>query len=97
MIKNPSSAPIQLRYRNLKIEVKAKAKQIKQENLENKVTGLEEDFKANNSRNLFKTVYRELEGIPRKSLTMVKDKQGQKHSQPDKILCYARESISRYT
>ena len=88
-----SSAP--LRYRNLNKEVKAKVKQIKQVNLENKVTGLEEDSKANNSKNLFKTV-RELEGRPRKSLKMVKDKQGQKHNQPDEVmLCW--EEHFRYT
>jgi hypothetical protein len=88
MIKNPRSAPIQVRYRNLNKQVKAEVKKTKQENLEKKVTCLEEDFKANNSRNLFKTV-RELEGRPKKSLTMVKDKQGKKHSQLNEVmLCW---------
>ena len=88
LIKNPRSATHQARYRKRNKEVKTAVKKIKQENLEKKVAHLEEDFKANNSRNLFKTV-RELEGWPRKSLTMVKDKQGQKHSQLHEVmLCW---------
>ena len=72
-------------YRNLNKQVKKAVKRIKEENLEKKVLKLEDDFKKNNSRNLFRTV-RELEGKPKKALALAKDKKGNLHSQINKVL-----------
>ena len=85
LIQNPRYEFHQETYRKLNKEVKKVVKRIKTENLQKKVLSLEEDFKTNNSRNLFKTV-RELEGHKRKSLTMVKDRQGKKHSQLHEVM-----------
>ena len=87
LIQKPRSEIHQETYRKLNKEVKKAVKRIKVENLQKKVLSLEEDFKTNNSIifNLFKTE-RELEGRQRKSLTMVKDRQGKKHSKLHEVM-----------
>ena len=87
LIQNPRSEIHQETYGKLNKEVKKAVKRIKTENLQKKVLSLEEDFKTNNSIifNLFKTE-RELEGRQRKSLTMVKDRQGKKHSKLHEVM-----------
>ena len=48
---------------------------IKEENLENKISKLKEDFQKHSSRNFFRAV-RKLEGRPMRFLTIVKGKKG---------------------
>jgi len=50
-----------------------------------KIKKMEEDFIANNCRNLFKSV-RELKGEPKKSLLTVEDQQGDTHNQLNEVL-----------
>ena len=60
---------------------KAKRKQL-DEKIKKK---LEDDFKKNDSHNLFKTV-RQLEGKPRKSLTVVKNQKKDKTTKAEEVL-----------
>ena len=75
----------QAKYRKLNKDVKLAVQRLKRETMEKIVNYLEEDFAANNTKNLFKTV-RELEDRPRKPITMVKDKHGNKHSQLNEVM-----------
>ena len=78
--------PIQRQiYKTLNRQVKAAVKAEKADILERKIKQLEEDFKNNNSHNVFKTV-RELEEKPRKSLCVVKDKDGNKKVHMEEVL-----------
>ena len=69
----------------LNTKVKKGVKKTKQNQLENKIKQLESDFRANSSHNLFKTV-RDLSGKPRKTLNVVKDKKGVKHTLAHEVL-----------
>ncbi len=72
-------------YSGLNKEVKAAVKKLKADNINAKINKLEDDFRMNDSHNLFKTV-RELEGQPKKSLNIVKDTNGAKQTDPDTVL-----------
>ena len=54
-------------------------------NITSKIDKLEEDFRKNDSHNLFKTV-RELEELPKKSLNIVKDANGVKQTDPESVM-----------
>ena len=60
-------------------------KQTKRRRLERKILKLENDFRKNDSHELFKAV-RELEGKPRKSLMAVKNKDGEKTTRTEEVL-----------
>ena len=64
-------------YKEVNRLVKRAVKQTKRRRLERKILKLENDFRKNDSHELFKAV-RELEGKPRKSLMAVKNKDGEK-------------------
>ena len=85
MLKSPQSQANRQNYQNLNQRVKRAVKMLKEENMERKVMKMEQDFVENNSQNLFKTV-RELEGKPKKSLLVVKDKSGKTKNQLEEVL-----------
>ena len=85
IIQQPKSAILKEEYKMLNFKVKKGVKKTKQNQLENKIKQLESDFRANNSHNLFKTV-RDLSGKPRKTLNVVKDKKGVKHTLAHEVL-----------
>ena len=76
---------IVLKYRSLNKAVKKAVKYHKQKIIDDKVTQLESDFRLNNSHNLFKAV-KEMENQRKKSLTSVKDKQGNLHTNTKDVL-----------
>ena len=79
MVSNPLSAEKRALYQSANKVVKAAVKAQTQNALECKIKQLELDHKHNNSHNLFRTV-RELEGKPRKPMSVIKDKQGNTHA-----------------
>ena len=85
MIQQPKSAIFKEEYKMLNTEVKNGVKKTKQNQLENKIKQLESDFRANNSHNLFKTL-RNFSGKSRKTLNVVKDKKGVKHTLAHEVL-----------
>lgn len=84
-LNNPNDPTVRDEYRQTNREVKTKVKACKVENLQKKVFELEADFRNSNSHNLFKTV-RDLESKPPKSLTVIKDKQGNLKTQLEEVL-----------
>ena len=64
--------------------MKTSVKKLKADNLTSKINKLEDDFRRKNSHNIFKTV-RELEGLPKRSLNIVKDAIGAKQTHPNTI------------
>ena len=92
-MQQPKSAILKEEYKMLNTEVKERVKKIKQNQLENKIKQLEIDFRANNSYNLFKMV-RDLSGKPRKTLNVVKDKTGIKHTLAHEVLkCWENQKL----
>ena len=85
MLKDTTSIVKRKRYNDLNKEVKRAVKNAKNESFENKLKLLEEHYQKNESHNLFKTV-RQLEEKPKKSLSIVKDGNGVKHFQLQKVL-----------
>jgi len=69
-IRHPRSLKLQQEYHNLNKKVKLSVRILKVENLEKKIETLEENFRRNNSKNLFKDV-RDLGRKTKKSLMMV--------------------------
>ena len=65
--------------------VKKEVKEANRKQLDGKIKKLEDDFKKNDSHNLFKTV-RELEGKPRKSLVVVKNQKKGKTTKIEEVL-----------
>ena len=95
MINDQGNKEKQERYKLLNKKVKSEIKKHKKEQLEKKIENLEEDYKKNNTHNLFKMV-RELEGKPTKILSAVKDKDGVKHTNPEKVLECWRNHFSKH-
>ena len=84
MLNNPSTQNCET-YRNLNKQVKAAVRKVKAQQLQDKVITLEEQFRKNDSYSLFKTV-KELEGKPKKSMSVIKDDENVKHFQTDEIV-----------
>ena len=78
-LNKPKVAIYRKKYHNLNKKVKTAVRKHKKKMLEQKVEQLEDDFHHNRSHNLFKTV-REMEGKPKKTLNIVKDKKGETHT-----------------
>ena len=70
-------------------------KKQKKEQLEKNFKQLEEDFRMNDSHNLFKTV-RELEGKPKKSLAVIKDSNGKKHTLLSEVLTPWKDHFEKH-
>ena len=85
MLNNPANTSIKEKYREQNIHVKAEIKKHKHNALKAKVKQMEKDYVNNNSYNLFKTV-RELENKQKKTLNVVQDKNGIKHTNPEEVL-----------
>lgn len=85
MINNRQDADARERYRTLNRQVKARVKQRKNQELEDRITQMEIDFRQNNSHRLFKNV-RELEGKPRKRMSVVRDTNGRILTNNDDVL-----------
>ena len=64
-------------YRKANRIVRKEVKKVKRIQVDEKIRKLENDFRKNGSHNLFKSV-RKLEGKPRKSLTVIKNQNGDK-------------------
>lgn len=94
-LNRPNSNSIKKTYADLNKAVKAGVKKLKTDNLTNKINKLEDDFRRNDSHNLFKTV-RELEGIPKKSLSIIKDTKGDKQTDPDIVLNLWKEHFQSH-
>ncbi len=84
-LKKPTLNAVRERYRKLNKDVKRLVTSAKRQKLKKKIEKMEADFRANNSHNLFKEV-RELEGRPKKSLSVVKDRSGRKCIKPKEVL-----------
>lgn len=82
-------------YRQLNIDVKKSIRNAKARNLKEKIDLLEDQFRKNDSHNLFKTV-KELEGKPRKSLSVIKDSNGNKVFQFDSVLTLWKEHFEKH-
>ena len=95
MLKNPSNAEMRKVYSKLNKEVKKAVKVAKNKNFESKIKQLENQYQKNDSHNLFKTV-KELEGKPKKRLSMVKDETGAKHFQMGKVLKLWEEHFEKH-
>ena len=95
MLKDPSNSGNRLRYSELNREVKNAVKQVKRRNFEEKVKFLEDQFRKHDSHNLFKTV-KELEGKPKKKLNVIKDENGVKQFQQDKVLALWKEHFEKH-
>ena len=65
--------------------VKKEVKKAKRKQLDEKIRKLEDDFKKNDSHDLFKTV-RELEGKPRKSLMVVKNQKKDNTTKTEEVI-----------
>ena len=76
-IKDPKNTNARETYKSLNKIVKREIKVFKKKKLEHKIQLMEQDFHQNNSYNLFKTV-KGFEGIPKKTIHAVIDKQGKK-------------------
>ena len=85
MLNHPENEQAKQGYKKINKEVKNAVKKCKSQLLEKKVEQLEDDFKKNNSYNLFKSV-REIEGKKKKTLNVVKDKNGKKITNTEKVL-----------
>ena len=95
MLNNPNNTIIRDQYRHLNKEVKKETKACKLKEIEKKVEQMEEDFKKNNSHNLFKMV-KELEGKPKKCFSVVKDKAGNKLTDKGKVLKCWEEHFNKH-
>ena len=84
-IANPENTNTRETYKSLNKIVKRDIKAFKKAKLEQRIRMLEEDFKHNNSYNLFKSV-KELEGIPKKSIPTIIDKHGKKQTDINLVL-----------
>ena len=94
MLEDPSTANC-MTYNRLNKEVKQAVRRAKKDTMEKKVQKVEEDHRRNDSHNLFKSV-RELEGKPKKALSVLKDQDGKKHFSQDKILQLWKEHFERH-
>ena len=81
--KRSHAATIQ-EYRKVNRLVKKEFKKAKRIQLDEKIRKLEDDFRKNDSHNLFKSV-RELEGKPRKNLMVIKNQNADKRIQTDEV------------
>ena len=95
LLQQPSSNTLKEKYKKLNKNVKKGVKKQKKEQLEKKIKQLEEDFRMNDSHNLFKTV-RELEGKPKKSLAVVKDSNGKKHTLLSEVLTLWKDHFEKH-
>ena len=68
---------------------------MKADTLEKKVKKLEDDYKKNDYHNLFKTV-RDLEGLPKKTLNIIKDNEGKKQSDTSTVLNLWKEHFENH-
>ena len=84
-MKDPKNTNARETYKSLNKIVKREIKVFKKKKLEHKIQLMEQDFHQNNSYNLFKTV-KELEGIPKKTIHAVFDKQGKKLTDINSVL-----------
>ena len=84
MLKKPTVENCQI-YQNLNKQAKAAVRSAKKSDLQKKVAKLEENFRKNDSFNLFKNV-KDLEGKQKRSPPVIKDDNGVKHFKSDEIL-----------
>ena len=85
VLKNPENKEARKQYKELNKRVKNEIKTQKNKLLEAKIEAMETDFKKNNSHNLFRSV-RDLEAKSKKTLSAVKDKNGNTHTNKEKVL-----------
>jgi hypothetical protein len=95
ILKHPTSIEKRAKYRILNKGVKNAVRKTKTHSFNEKVKLIEEQYKNHDSHNLFKNV-REMEGKPKKSLSAVKDSNGQKHFQLDKVLVLWKEYFENH-
>ena len=82
-------------YRELNKRVKAEVKKQKNNNLSDKISEMEENFKKNNTHKLFKQI-RELEAKRYRSICAMKDSQGNLKTK-SKMYCISGKRILRNT
>ena len=91
----PHQTPVSFTYKALNKIVKQEIKVFKKKKLEHKIQLMEQDFHQNNSYNLFKTV-KGFEGIPKKTIHAVIDKQGKKLTDINSVLKYWKERVQEH-
>ena len=92
--KKSHAATIQ-EYRKVNRIVKKEVKKVKRIQLDEKMRKLEDDFRKNDSHNFFKSL-RELEGKPRKRLTVIKNQNADKRTQTDEVLKIWKENFEQH-
>ena len=92
--KKSHAATIQ-KYRKVNRIVKKEVKKAKRIQLDEKMRKLEDDFRKNDSHNFFKLLG-ELEGKPRKSLTVIKNQNADKRTQTDEVLKIWKENFEQH-
>lgn len=95
MMQNPQQGELKEQYKTLNRKVKLAVKKRKRRILEERIEKLEEDFRMNNSHDLFKTD-RELEGRPKKPITAIQDKDGGKHIKSEEVLKCWKDHFSEH-
>ena len=75
--------------------VKKEIKKAKRIQLDEKIRKHEDDFRKNDSCNLFKSV-RELKGKPRKSLMVIDNQNADKRTQTDEVLKIFKEHFEQH-
>ena len=94
-LKDPNNTNARETYKSLNKLVKRGIKTFKKKKLEHKIQMMEQDFYQNNSYNLFKSV-KELEGIPKKAIHTVTDKQGKKLTNINSVLKRWKEHFEEH-
>ena len=94
--KRPYESTIQEYKKVNRMVKKKKVKKAKRKKLDEKVMKLEDDFKSNDSHNLFKSV-QELEAKPKKSLMVAKNQKKNKSRKTEEVLLKFGKNISNKT